>query len=78
MHGPTSEVSVQVRILRSECCGNAQCVELLPQVFALDSKNKAVVLDPEAARAEQLIESAEACPCQAIVVEDDAGNTVFP
>jgi len=69
---------MQVRIRRSECCGNAQCVESLPGVFALDSKNKAVVLDPEAASEQELIESAEACPCQAIVVEDDEGNAIFP
>lgn len=69
---------MQVRILRDECCGNAQCAETAPAVFQLDSKNKAVVLDPEAASSEKLIEAAEACPCQAIVVEDDEGNTVFP
>ncbi|HET9326856.1 MAG TPA: ferredoxin [Candidatus Eisenbacteria bacterium] len=69
---------MQVRILRSECCGHAQCVESLPSVFALDSKNKAVVLDPEAGSVGQLIECAEDCPCQAILVEDDEGNPVFP
>jgi ferredoxin len=69
---------VQVRILRHECCGHAECVEIAPDVFALDSKRKAVVLDPEAAPRETLIEAAEACPCQAIIVEDDEGNIVFP
>ncbi len=67
-----------VRILRQECCGNALCVEAAPQVFALDSKNKAVVIDPEAAPREKLVEAAEACPCSAIVVEDDDGRQVFP
>jgi ferredoxin len=67
-----------VRILRSECCGNAQCVENAPDVFALDSKNKATVLDSEAATLTQLIEAAEACPCSAIIIEDDDGNSVFP
>ena len=69
---------MQVRIIRSECCGNAQCCEIAPDVFALDSRNKAVVLDAEAAPAETLIEAAEACPCSAIVVEDDEGREVFP
>jgi len=69
---------MQLRILRSECCGNALCVEAVPDVFALDSKNKAVVLDPEAASEERLREAAEACPCQAIVLEDDQGNPLFP
>jgi len=69
---------MQVRIIRAECCGNAQCCEIAPDVFALDGHKKAVVLDAEAAPLEKLIEAAEACPCTAIVVEDDDGNEVFP
>ena len=69
---------MQVRINRAECCGNAECVEIAPDVFALDSRNKAIVLDPEAAPPEKLIEAVEACPCSAITVEDDDGNEVFP
>jgi ferredoxin len=67
-----------VRILHSQCCGNALCVEIAPGVFALDSKQKSTVLDPEAASREALIEAAEACPCSAIVVEDDEGRQVAP
>jgi len=69
---------MQIRILRSECCGNAECVELAPAVFALDSRNKAVVLDPNADTPERLIEAAEACPCSAIQVLDDEGDPYFP
>jgi ferredoxin len=65
---------MDVRIRRAECCGNAQCVEIAPAVFALDSRNKAIVLDPEAASREVLIEAAEACPCSAIIVVDDDGK----
>ena len=68
---------MQVRIRRGACCGNAECVEIAPAVFALDSKNKVVVLDPDAVRPETLLEAAEACPCGAIVLEDDEGNEVF-
>jgi len=69
---------MQIRILRSECCGNAECVELAPAVFALDSRNKAVVLDPNADTPERLVEVAEACPCSAIVVLDDEGDPYSP
>ena len=69
---------MQVRIVRRECCGNAECVGVAPAVFAIDTQQKAIVLDPEAATVEVLIEAAESCPCQAIVVEDDEGNPVFP
>jgi len=67
---------MQVRIRHGACCGNAECVEIAPAVFALDSKNKVVVLDCEAASLELLVEAAEACPCSAIVVEDDDGNEI--
>ena len=69
---------MQIRIDRAACCGNAQCVEIAPAVFQLDSKNKAVVLDPEAASLAILTEAAEACPCQAIAIEDDEGDPIFP
>ncbi len=67
-----------VRILRSECCGSGSCAEIAPGVFALDSKNKAVVLDAEAGTRAVLLEACENCPCSAIVVEDDDGNEVYP
>ena len=69
---------MQVRIRRTECCGNAECVEIAPEVFALDSKQKSIVLDPDGVPREKLIEAAEACPSQAILIEDDEGVVVFP
>ena len=69
---------MQVRIIRRECCGSAVCAEMAPEVFAIDSQKKAIVLDPEAATQERLIEVAEACPFQAILIEDDEGNPVYP
>ena len=69
---------MQVRIVRKECCGSATCAEMAPEVFAIDSQKKAIVLDPEAATPERLIEVAEACPYQAILIEDDEGTQVFP
>ena len=38
---------MQIRIRRNDCCGHAECVERVPDVFALDSKYKAFVLDNE-------------------------------
>jgi ferredoxin len=69
---------MQIRIRRAECCGNAECVGIAPDVFVLDSKQKVTVLDPEAAAQEVLIEAAEACPCQAIEILDNEGNPIFP
>jgi ferredoxin len=69
---------MQIRILRERCCGNGECTEIAPDVFGIDSRNKAVVLDADAAPSERLVEAAEACPCQAIEVLDNEGEIVFP
>jgi ferredoxin len=69
---------MQIRIKREECCGNGVCVEIAPDVFALDSRHKAVVLDPEAVAEATLREAVEGCPCQAIVLMDNQGNPLFP
>ena len=68
---------MQIRI-RNECCGSGSCIEIAPGAFGLDSKNRAMVLDPESESAEKVLEAAEACPCQAIEVLDDEGEIVFP
>lgn len=70
--------TMQIRILRNECCGSGHCLDIAPGVFALDSKNRCIVLDPEAETAEKVMEAAETCPASAIVVLDDEGEDVFP
>ena len=64
---------MEIRIRRGRCCGSAQCAETLPRVFTLDPAGKAVVVDPEAAAFDLLLDAVEACPCQAIEIEDDEG-----
>lgn len=54
------------------------CEAYAPTVFALDEERKAVVLDPSSVDAETLLEAAESCPENAIIVEDDEGNQVYP
>jgi len=69
---------MQIRILHKECCGHGQCREIAPGAFGMDSKNKAIILDPESETPEKLLEAAEACPCSAIQMLDDEGETTFP
>jgi ferredoxin len=69
---------MQIRILRNECCGSGSCTEIAPGAFGLDAKQRAMVIDPESEPAAKVLEAAEACPCQAIEVLDDEGETVFP
>jgi len=69
---------LKVRVDRELCIGVSNCVAIAPTVFKLDEENKAVVLDPSSVDDQTLLEAAESCPEKAIIVEDDAGQQLYP
>ena len=69
---------MKVRVDRDLCIGVGNCVALVPTVFTLDEDNKAVVLDPTSVDDDALLEAAESCPENAIIVEDDEGHQLYP
>jgi len=68
---------MKVRIDRDLCLGLGNCVAIAPTVFKLDKENKAVVLTPSVDDA-KLLEAAESCPENAIIIEDDDGRQLYP
>ena len=69
---------MKVKVDRDLCIGVGNCVAYAPTVFALDEENKAVVLNPSSVDDDTLLEAAESCPENAIIVEDDKGNQLYP
>jgi ferredoxin len=69
---------MKVKVDREVCSGVSNCVAIAPTVFKLDDQNKAIVLDPSSVDEETLMEAAESCPENAIIVEDDEGNQLYP
>ena len=69
---------MKVKVDRELCSGASNCVAIAPTVFKLDDKNKAVVRDPGSVDEETLMEAAESCPENAILLEDDDGNQLYP
>ena len=69
---------MKVKIDRELCSGVSNCVAIAPTVFELDDQSKAVVLDPDSVDEEALLEAAESCPENAIIVEDDEGIQLYP
>ena len=69
---------MKVKVDRELCIGVSNCVAIAPTAFKLDDDNKAVILDADSVDEETLIEAAESCPASAIIVEDDAGNHLYP
>jgi len=70
---------VNLKILdRDLCIGVGSCAASAPTVFALDDEDKAVVLDPCSVDHDTLLEAAESCPAEAITIEDNEGNQLYP
>ena len=69
---------MKVKVDRDLCIGVSNCIAVAPTVFKLDDENKAVVLDSDSIDEETLMEAAESCPENAIIVEDDGGNQLYP
>jgi len=69
---------LKVRVDKNLCTGIGNCVALAPTVFKLDKSNKAIVLSPESVDEETLMSAAESCPENAIIIENDDGNQLYP
>ncbi len=68
----------KVKVIRDLCIGAASCVAIAPKVFELDGEAKAVVLNPDSDTDENILASAQSCPVNAIIVEDENGQQVWP
>jgi ferredoxin len=69
---------LKVTVDRDLCIGISNCVAVAPTVFQLDAENKAVVLDVSSVTEKKILEAAESCPQNAIIVEDDKGRQLYP
>ena len=69
---------MKIKIDRDLCIGVGNCVAFAPTVFGPDKENKAIVLDPSSIDDDTLLEAAESCPENAIIIEDDEGHQLYP
>ncbi len=63
---------------RGACIGAADCVAAAPTVFRLDKRRKVTLLEPRSVDVQALRRAAERCPTDAIMLEDDAGEQIYP
>jgi ferredoxin len=65
----------QAVIDESACLAHGDCVELAPDLFALDDVARVI----GTATLERMLEVAEACPSGAIaIVDDETGEQAYP
>jgi ferredoxin len=68
-----------IEIDRELCYGFGDCVSTAPDVFELDDDEKAVVVDPDGASRDDLVDAAANCPVTAITIRDaSTGEQLFP
>ncbi len=69
---------VAIEVDRALCYGFGDCVDTVPAVFALDEEDTAIVLDPDAASLDDIVEAAQNCPVDAIIITDEDGEQIYP
>jgi ferredoxin len=65
---------VYIEVDRGLCIGSGDCVDTAPDVFELDSEEKAVVVDPDGASVDDIVQAAANCPVTAITVVGEDGE----
>lgn len=65
---------IHIEVDRALCIGSGDCVDTAPDVFQLDAEEKAVVVDPDGAPVDDVIEAAGNCPVSAIFVIGEDGD----
>lgn len=68
----------KIKVIRDLCIGAASCVAIAPKVFELDNEAKAIILDENGNTDEDILAAAQSCPVNAIIIEDENGNQVWP
>jgi ferredoxin len=62
------ENGIRIEVDRGLCIGSGDCVDTAPAVFELDAEDKAVVIDPDGAPLDDVLDAARNCPVSAIFV----------
>lgn len=69
---------MRIRIDREKCVSAGNCVVTAPTVFRLDDEEKAMLLVPGSVDEDTLWLAAELCPTEAIILESDEGEQLYP
>ncbi len=74
----SSKHGLYVEVDEGRCIGVAYCEVCAPGVFRLNARRIAEVIDPEGGTREQILEAARQCPVDAIIVETEDGEQLWP
>ncbi len=67
-----------VSIDQSRCIGAGNCVNIAPEAFQLDDEHVAYLIDPASVDDDRLLEAARSCPTDAIYLDTENGEPLYP
>jgi ferredoxin len=65
---------IEINVDRALCIGSGDCVDTAPDVFQLDAEDKAIVIDPDGASLDDVLDAAANCPVSAVIVVGEDGD----
>ncbi len=69
----------KVEVDRELCIGDGACVGEAPNTFEMDDDNIAIVKDENGHTDEEILQAAQVCPVDAIILTDtETGEKVWP
>lgn len=67
-----------VEVDEGRCIGVAYCADCAPAVFRMNANRVAEVIDSNGADEATILEAAQSCPVDAIFVETEDGDLLWP
>ena len=69
----------KLEVDRDACIGDGLCADEAPGTFEMDDEDKAVIINEDGDSPETILEAAQSCPSDAIIVYDkESGEKVWP
>lgn len=77
--GPlTRSDGVTIKVDRDACIGAGSCSVIAALTFELDEEQKAVIINPDGNDLDTVLQAAQSCPTDAIIITDKDGKQLWP
>ena len=69
---------MKIEVDRELCTSVATCVAVAPNTFELDDEGIAIIKNASKDDEKTVLQAAQSCPVNAIILYDDDGNQIHP
>ncbi|MBT6691059.1 ferredoxin [Candidatus Parcubacteria bacterium] len=69
---------MKIEVARELCTSVATCIAVAPGTFELDDEGIAIIKDIKGDDEKTILQAAQSCPVNAIILYDDNGKQIHP